>query len=104
MLGVKELLRTASVGWAHRFIYNDLQGRNQKEAVQHIAEQGIAARKAWSLAARPDPIGASPPAGEGSRPENVPGLSLLLRTWRTSIPLQGSMKMPLCLPRACCSY
>ena len=34
-----------------RFIYNDLQGRNQKEAVHHIAEQGLAARKGWTLAA-----------------------------------------------------
>ena len=31
--------------------------------MQHIAEQGIAARKAWALASRADHVGANPPAG-----------------------------------------
>ena len=47
-----------------RFIYNDLQGRNQKEAVHHIAEQGIATRKAWALASpRADVAGLHHPTG-----------------------------------------
>ncbi len=49
---------------AIRFIYNDLQGRNQKEAVHHIAEQGLAARKGWTLAApRPEVGGLQHPPG-----------------------------------------
>ena len=35
-----------------RLIYNDLQGRNQKNVVQHIAEEGLRARRAWSTRVR----------------------------------------------------
>ena len=35
-----------------RLIYNDLQGRNQVNVVQHIAEEGQRARKNWSSRAR----------------------------------------------------